>query len=159
MEAEARLRVEGYTVREVGEIVRRATELQAQAGERMDQDTLEKSAAEVGIAPEYLQEAARQIRAERARAEAQRRNAILLAVGLAVLLALFLVSSHNALRAFSDASSWCRNCCRSHASMRVTSKRYSARCLRPAAASSPRARWKKRMRRIGSFKRPLRVSR
>jgi LemA protein len=95
---ETRLREEGYTESEAREIVRRATELQSRAGGRMDPGTLEASAAEVGIAPEYIREAANQMRAERSAARARRRTGTLVGIGLAVLLGLFLIGSYNTLR-------------------------------------------------------------
>lgn len=97
MKLESQLREEGYTEAEVREIVRRAAELQAGAGRRMDRATLEASAAEVGVTREWIQEAARQVRAERAAARQRRRAVALILAGLALLLGLFLVGSYNTL--------------------------------------------------------------
>jgi LemA protein len=95
---ETRLRDEGYSESEARAIVRRASELQSRAGGQMDAGTLEASAAEVGIAPAYIREAAQQVRAERSTAAARRRTGTILAVGLAILLGLFLIGSYNTLR-------------------------------------------------------------
>jgi LemA protein len=97
MELESELRQEGYTDEEVSEILRRATRLQSGAGEQLNQETLEESAAEVGIGREWVREAARQVRAERAAAKARRRTLTYVLAGAAVLFALFLWSGYSTL--------------------------------------------------------------
>jgi LemA protein len=97
MELTEQLREEGYTEEEAREIIRRAARLHGTAGGRVDASVLEESAAEVGIPSEWVQEAARQIRAERA-AERQRRKTLgIVGIAAAVVLALFLWSSYNTL--------------------------------------------------------------
>jgi LemA protein len=98
MGLETRLRDEGYSEEEVRAIVRRAAELQAGAGGRMDREMLEASASEAGIAPEYIREAAGQIRAERVAARRRRRTGAIVAIALLALLAMFLIVSYNTLR-------------------------------------------------------------
>jgi LemA protein len=97
VELESQLRQEGYTEDEARAIVRRALRLQADAGGGMDRSTLEASAAEVGVAPEWIREAAGQVRAERQAAAARRRVLQVVGVGAAVLFALFLWGSYSAL--------------------------------------------------------------
>jgi LemA protein len=97
MNLEAQLREEGYSEEEAREIVRRAAHLQGVKGGRVDQGVLEESAAEVGIGREWLQEATRQLRAERAAASQRRRTLTYVGIGAAVLLAWLLLSSYSAL--------------------------------------------------------------
>jgi len=97
MELESQLRDEGYTDEEAREIVRRATRLQAGAGSRMSRQALEESAAEAGISREWIEEAARQVQAGRATTRQRRGTLRVVAIGAAVLLALFLGSSYNSL--------------------------------------------------------------
>jgi LemA protein len=97
MDMESQLREEGYSEEEAREIVRRAAQLQGTKGGRVNQSVLEESAAEVGIGREWIQEATRQIRAERAAATQRRQRLIYAGVGAAVLLALLLWSSYGAL--------------------------------------------------------------
>jgi len=97
MDMESQLREEGYSESEAREIVRRAAELQGAQGGRVNQSVLEESAAEVGIGREWIQEATRQIRAERAAATQHRQRLIYAGIAAAVLLALLLLSSYSAL--------------------------------------------------------------
>jgi LemA protein len=96
-ELESRLREEGYSDAEAREIVRRAMRLQADAGSRMSETTLENSAAEVGVSPEWVQEAARQLRAERAATASRGSTLRWVAIGAVVLISLLLWSSYNTL--------------------------------------------------------------
>jgi LemA protein len=96
-ELESRLREEGYTDTEAREIVRRAIRLQAEAGSRVSEANLENSAAEVGVSPEYVQEAARQLRAERAAATSRGSTRRWIVIGAVVLIALLLWYGYNTL--------------------------------------------------------------
>jgi LemA protein len=102
MELETQLREEGYTEEEAREIVRRAAGLQSSAGGRVDRTVLEESAAEVGIGREWIEEAARQIRAEQAAARQRRRTLRIVGIGAAVVIALFLWSSYGTLNRASS---------------------------------------------------------
>jgi LemA protein len=96
-ELESQLRQEGYTDAEAQEIVRRAMRLQADAGSRTSEANLESSAAEVGVSREWVQEAARQIRGERAAVRSRSSTMQKVGIGAVVLVALALWGSYNTL--------------------------------------------------------------
>lgn len=97
MDVTAELREEGYSEEEAREIVRRAAHLQGVKGGRVNQAVLEESAGEVGIGREWIQEATRQLRAERAAAAQRRQTRTYVTIGAIVLLAILLLSSYSAL--------------------------------------------------------------
>jgi LemA protein len=105
---QARLENEGYTPEEYAEVVRRAQRIRAEREGRLSRDLLEESAAEVGIGQEELREAEEQLRKEKAEQEHRLREqagvrqqrqsfAKMAATAAAIILALFLTFSYNAL--------------------------------------------------------------
>ncbi len=105
-DARQQLSQEGFSDAEADAIIRRAVELQQRSGpgsDRMDAAALEAGAEAVGVQREFVQEAIRELRAERARAAAHRarRTRTLRLVGavVAAFLILSALFSHRALNA------------------------------------------------------------
>jgi LemA protein len=104
---ETEAREHGFTPDEYREVVRRAQRIRSDKEERISPEALAASAAEVGIREEDLQEAARQLQAER-QAELQsrqHRTRMLKITGAitAALLALILLFGYSSLNASRHA--------------------------------------------------------
>jgi LemA protein len=94
----------GYTPEQYREIVARAERIRGERGERLTRDALQESAAEIGISQQDLEEAERQIQAERQRqlaSAAQRKArmqvAAIIAACLVAFSLLFTVVAYNDL--------------------------------------------------------------
>ncbi|MCS7301573.1 MAG: LemA family protein [Fimbriimonadales bacterium] len=85
------------------EVIREAVRLQQEQEGTIDAQTLEASAAEIGVDPQHLREALRRLEQERER-RARQRKAFLIALGVAAaLLTLNLLYSQRALsRAYAE---------------------------------------------------------
>lgn len=95
-----------FTDQEVEEIMSRASKLQQEAsaaGGRIKQSDLEAGAAEVGIPREFIEQAIQELKAEReretARRKSRRRNFIVAAVLIAIVIIVPALLSHRALNA------------------------------------------------------------
>jgi LemA protein len=97
-DAGVELRREGYSDEEVRRILDRAGRLQQRVERGTSPGILRESAAEVGLRREYVDQAMAELAAERAQRDRIRRVLPVVAVVVAVLLALFLIGSYNALR-------------------------------------------------------------
>jgi LemA protein len=95
---------EGFSSKEVDDILQRAAELQHQAEQReegLSQEALEAGAEAAGIPGQFIEEAIRQLKAEReqeaARRAARQRTLKKLGVTVGILLALIALISYGAL--------------------------------------------------------------
>ncbi len=87
------------TPEQAQEVIREAVRLQQEHDEKIDAQTLETSAAEIGVDPQHLREALRRIEQEQAR-RAQRRKTFVIALAVvAALLIINLLASQRALNA------------------------------------------------------------
>jgi LemA protein len=91
---------EKLTPEQAQEVIREAVRLQQEQENAVDAQTLEASAAEIGVDPQHLREALRKVAQERER-RAQRLRYLLIALG--VCAALFVVALFASQRALSAA--------------------------------------------------------
>jgi len=91
---------EKLTHEQAQEVIREAVRLQQEQENAVDAQTLEASAAEIGVDPQHLREALRKVARERER-RAQRLRYLLIAVGM--FAALFVVALFASQRALSAA--------------------------------------------------------
>ncbi len=99
-DAKERLAQEGFSDDEVDAILERAADLQHQAEQErqeLSQEALKVGAEAVGIREEFVEQAVRELKAERERKASRRRTLIIIGVVAAALFALISLFSHYAL--------------------------------------------------------------
>ncbi|GIV09911.1 MAG: hypothetical protein KatS3mg019_2002 [Fimbriimonadales bacterium] len=87
------------TPEQAQEVIREAVRLQQEQEGKIDAQTLEASAAEIGVDPQHLRDALRRVEQERERRAQQRKTVVIAVAVVAAMLALNLLYSQRALSA------------------------------------------------------------
>lgn len=87
------------TPEQAQEVIREAVRLQQEQEGKIDAQTLEASAAEIGVDPQHLRDALRRVEQEQERRAQQRKTVVIVVAVVAALLMLNLLYSQRALSA------------------------------------------------------------
>ncbi|GIV11255.1 MAG: hypothetical protein KatS3mg020_0746 [Fimbriimonadales bacterium] len=87
------------TPEQAQEVIREAVRLQQEQEGKIDAQTLESSAAEIGVDPQHLRDALRRVEQERERRAQQRKTVVIAVAVVAAMLVLNLLYSQRALSA------------------------------------------------------------